>query len=356
MKLSLKKTYIAVLGLLMTATAHVQGQQYYGPAGEYDSYGSYGSFGGDCCDYDQCSNRVDLSRWFIEAEYLYFRSSLCGLEPAFGRTAIDVSFTDPVTTVITERHREPDWEWDSGYRVGIGYSFGGCDNYDIQLYYTHVNGRAKPHHHHRDGSSSSSSSSSDEGFRNRGHWKLKYDVVDLTFGRRINYCQFMMRPFVGVRFAEIDQKLHSRQVAVVTSGGAEGTIITELNQKEKFHAVAPEVGLETEWGFCDCWSIYADFAFAPYYGDVKARNNDTDLSTGAVTLHRFHAKRCFNSVATDSAFGIRWNTAFGGCGCNNMTFGLKLGVEAHRIYDFSDLGSDGTLTMVGGTVSAILGF
>jgi hypothetical protein len=335
MTISLKKTYIAVLGVLLTATAHVQGY-YYGSASEYDA-NTYG----DCCDYnqDRCCDQVALPGWFIEAEYLYFRSSLCGLEPVFGETTIDIGTALPPTTVITERHREPHWEWDSGYRVGIGYSFGGCDNYDIQLYWTHINGRA---HHRRSG--------------DRGHWKLEYDVVDLTFGQRYQMCKFMVRPFVGVRFARIHQKLRSDLETTVTEGTLTSTLFEEIRQREHFDAVAPEVGVNTLWNFCGCWSVYGDFAFAPYYGHVHARSERTSTLPVAVTVRNLRAKRCFNSVATDSAFGIKWDTVFSGCGCSNMTFGLKLGIEAHRIYDFSDLGSDGTLTMVGGTVSAVLGF
>lgn len=338
-----KKMYAATVGLLMIAAAQVHG--YYNDSStEYNNGLDYGyqsnyETESDCCQPQCCCiNRDGESRWFIEAEALAFKSSLCGLESVFGNTALDIT-TDgtTVTTTATETHREPRFRWNAGYRIGAGY-ITGCENYDVQLYWTHFQNHPEKRR------------------CNRGDWRLKYDVVDLTFGRRFSSGCWEFRPYIGVRFARIDQRLRARLRSTVTTGGIVSLGSSRLNHRERFYGVAPEIGIDAMWKLCGCWSVYGDFALATYYGHVRGRGSDTDAFTGTVTNRNFRSRRCFNSIETDAKVGVAWDTRFDSCGCNDLTFMLKVGLEQHRIYDFSDFGSDGTLSLSGFAVSGVLGF
>lgn len=339
-----KKMCATTLGLLVIAAGQVHG--YINDSSGYCNNGmDYGyqedfNRGSDCCKPQCCTNREWQPRWFIEAEALAFRPSLCGLESVFGNTAIDISTTGTVTTTTaTERHREPRYRWNAGYRIGAGYMMGcGCDNYDIQLYWTHFNNNTNKRR------------------CNRERWKLKYDVVDLTFGRGFKAGCWEFRPYIGVRFARIDQRLHARLRTTITTSGIASLVTSRIHHKENFYGVAPEIGIDTKWNLCGCWSVYGDFALATYYGHVRGSGTDSDTFTTTVSNRNFKSRRCFNSVATDAKVGVAWDTIFSGCGCNNMSFTLKVGLEQHRIYDFSDFGSDGTLSLSGFAVSGVLGF
>lgn len=287
----------------------------------------------DCCE-DQCPGLT------IEADLLYWRPELCGLESAFGDTTIatTVSSNAITTTTVTENDKEPHSKWSAGFRVGADLTFN-CADVDLQ--WTHFDGHAN----FREGAQ-------------HGHWKIKYDAIDLTFGRNFNILScFDIKPYIGVRGVCIHQKLKSHLQTLFTSTLiGSNTVLTDMDDKEDFWGVGPQLGFEADWKLgCD-FSLYGSFAVVTYYGDVKGKNFDTDTFTQTVSVCHGKKKHCFNNIATDAALGVRWDTCVSNCcGCDlNLMF--KLGVEQHRIYDFSDLGSDGTLSLDGGVFAAGFNF
>lgn len=297
-------------------------------------------FAGDPCSpcvptYNPCApacNPCGPCAFRLNAELLYWRPELCGLEGAFGNTTIATTVNDQAitTTTVTESDHEPHFKWNAGFRVGAGVTFN-C--LDIKLDWTHFNGHAK--------------------FRENtqhGRWDLKYDTIDLLFGRY--FCAgscFYVLPFIGVRGLEIHNKLKSHLETLFTSPLiGNNTVFTDKNDKEHFWGVAPQIGLKADWYLGCNLSLYGSFAILSYYGHVKGRNFDSDTFTHTVSVCNGKKKHCFNNLATDAAIGLRWDscsTCY--CGCN-MNFMIKLGLEQHRIYDFSSLGSDGTLGLDGG--------
>lgn len=307
-----KKIYVVITGMLIALTAQVNGA--------------------DCClpTYAQsvcCNQGAQFSVW---GELLYWRPELCGLEGAFGSTTIatEVSSDAITTTTVTESDEEPHSKWSPGFRVGACAQ---VDCFDVELEWTQFNGSA---HFNQD-----------EQF---GHWKIKYDVVDLTFGYSFwaTPC-FSVRPFIGVRGAKINQHLNSHLTTLFTALIGDSTVITDKADSEKFWGVGPELGFDVKWNlWCD-FSLYGSFDVVSYYGDVKGKNFDTDTFTTTVSVCNGNKKCCFNDIGTDAALGIRWDTSMD-CFCGCVDFMVKLGAEQHRIYDFSDLGSDGTLSLDGG--------
>lgn len=306
-----KKNYVAIIGMLIALTAQVNGMDHQ-PI---------------CCE-PRCSDTCKLN---FNVELLYWRPELCGLESVFGNTEIatTVDSNNITTTVVRESDKEPHFKWNTGFRVGADVAF---DCFDLELEWTHFDGRAK----FRENSQ-------------HGHWKIKYDVVDLTFGRR--FCVvpcFYLQPFIGVRGIQIHQKLKSHLETIFTSSAGTTTVFTDKHDKEDFWGVGPQLGLNADWYLGCNLSLYGSFAVVTYYGDVKSKNCDTDTFTRTVSVCNGRKKHCFNDVGTDAAIGIRWDESskcFSGCDVNFM---VKLGLEQHRIYDFSNLGSDGTLSLDGG--------
>lgn len=276
----------------------------------------------NCCAQD---------RWLgVRGELLYWRPELCGLEAAFGTTTIatDVSSNAITTTTVTESDEEPHSKWTPGFRVGAGGVF---NRFDVELDWTHFNGRANFHENEQG-----------------GHWKIKYDVIDLTFGRYIELtrCAYV-KPFIGVRGARIHQNLNSHLTTLFTALIGNNTVTTDKIDSEKFWGIGPELGFEADWKLGCNFSLYGSFAVVTYYGHVTGKNFDTDTFTTTVSVCNGHKKHCFNNIGTDIALGIRWDKSLD-CFCGCLDFTLRLGVEQHRIYDFSELGADGTLSLDGG--------
>lgn len=303
--------------------------------GYYDD-ADYNYYDNQCCD--QCCDPCQ-SQWAVWGDFLYWRPQLCGLEAAFGRTEILETEVDGVfITAIQEKHEEPHFKWSPGCRFGTSYLFN-CSEFDVAFEWTHFYGHARWH--------------KDE---QRGKWKIHYDQFDLTFGRRMALgCNFMLRPFVGVRGVDIHQKLRALLHTTIVADTGTTTVISTTEEKENFWGVAPEIGVNAEWFFGCNFSIYADLAVATYYGDVEGKHRDADFFSDAVFFRRVKTDRCFDTIATDAAIGISWDTCFCTCGCD-LDLTLRFGLEQHRIYNFSDLGADGDLGFDGGSVSIAVNF
>lgn len=318
-----KKKYATILSILMAMTAQVNGI--------------------DCNQSTYCEPRsCDTEKCTISfnAELLYWRPELCGLESAFGDTTIATTVNQNAitTTTVKESDKEPDFKWNTGFRVGADVAFN-C--FDVELTWTRFDGHAK--------------FSEDS---QHGHWNIKYDVVDLTLGR--GFCAtscFYLKPFIGLRSAQIHHRLKSHLETLFTSSLiGNNTVVTDKDDKEDFWGIGPQIGLNADWYLGCNFSLYGSFAVVTYYGDVKSKNFDTDTFTRTVSVCDGKKKHCFNNIATDAAIGIRWDsssTCF--CGCD-VNFMLKLGLEQHRIYDFSELGSDGNLSLDGGIFAVGISF
>ncbi len=348
----LKKTYLAVTGILISVAAQINADCCNPPPVSCEP-----TCAPSCCDEpcDRgpspcCAPVCRLSPYCgpncipapycrelnVRGELLYWVASLGGLEAAFGNTTIATSVAGGITTTtVTESDKEPNWQWRPGFRVGADYAFT-C--FDLEADWTHYIGRA---HYNKNGQ--------------HGGWKIKYDAIDLLFGRRccVAPC-FYFKPFIGVRGALIHQKLNSHLETLFTALIGNSTVTTDKNDKERFWGVGPELGVEADWYLGCNWSIYASFDFVTYYGQVKTTVSNTDTFTSTVSISNGTIRHRFNCIATDGSIGIRWDKAWPVASEVLLTF--KLGVEQHRIYDFSNLGSDGTLSMDGANFAASLGY
>jgi hypothetical protein len=300
-----------------------------------------------CCDptryRDICSDE-DKMEVLLKGELLVWRGALSGLEPAFGKTEITtVDQNQKLITTLEESDKKPNFSWKAGFRVGAEFLFERCFN--LETDWTHFHGYAG-HENQED---------------KHGHWRLHYDTIDLTLAHNFYPCRnFFLKPFIGLRGAFIDQKLESNIVTTKTDNtqieapATPETINTTIDDKEKFWGVGPELGIEADWYLGWDLSVYAMFDAIPYYGNVHTKNHDTDTLIKAQYINNVKKENCFNSIGTDGAIGIRWDKylCYSDCDLHLM---LKLGAEQHRIYEFSNLGADGSLSLDGAVFEAGIG-
>lgn len=354
-----KMGYITILSMLMALTAPVDGS-YYDPSiccqpNSYDSpaeglgYDYQPSYWGQglCCsenyNYYQpdCRSNCCNANCGIKfnADLLYWRPELCGLEGAFGDTTIatSVSSSAITTTTVTESDKEPHSKWNTGIRLGAEMA---TNCLDLELKWTHFDGKAKFREHTQ-----------------HGHWNINYNVIDLNLGH--SFCVascFHVKPYIGVRGAHIHQKLKSHLETLFTSTLiGDNTVFTDKDDKEDFWGIGPQLGIKANWAIGCNLSLYGNFDVVTYYGDVKRKNFDVDTFTSTVSVCDGKKKHCFSNIGTDAEIGIRWNSSTNFCGCC-LSIMIKLGLEQHRIYDFSELGSDGNLSLDGGVFGVGIGF
>jgi hypothetical protein len=320
-----RNKYIATLGILLAMTGDVSGIDYNESTTPQEScnYNSYNN----CNNYNDCG----CGAITLFGDALFWRPELCGLESAFGDTSIATTIDGGITTrAVNETDRKPHTRWNGGYRFGANL-LSNCT--ELELYWTHFNG--------------SSEFNQDPQF---GHWRLKYNTIDLTVGRYFCLDCFSVKPFIGLRAACIRQRLRSHLETFVTSDIAPSSIVfTDMDDREHFRGIGPQLGLAVDWYLGCNMRLFGSFAVVSYYGDCRGSNFDVDTFTATTSICNGHRRCCFNNIGTDAAIGIRGDytscNCFCGCDLNLM---FRLGLEQHRIYDFSDLGSDGNLSLDGG--------
>lgn len=267
---------------------------------------------------------------FVFADLLYWRAFESGLDTCFPVSACDEINSDGrVISNFKGKGRNPNFEWNPGFRVGVGYEFYAC-NWDIVATWTHFHSHA-----HYKGNYS----------QNKLGLHLDFNTVDVLGGYRLNLSPcFILWPFIGLRGAEIEQKLHI--------GGSSYSIsryeTNSLNQsdsisKQKFYGIGPMIGLGADWSIGCNFSIYADLSVSWLYGRNNVRFNELTYSTAGTNYCRTknHLQACL--AAADAGLGIQWQQ----CICRNIDLILELGLEHHRYFDFNRMGDCGDLCFDG---------
>jgi len=290
------------------------------------------------CYFNPCI-RDKKKEFLIKGDILYWVGSLCGLEGAFGKTTINSVGVDSYTTItLSQIDREPSFKWNPGFRIGAEL-LSCCLHLDT--YWTHFRGKGK----YKQGDQF-------------GKWKVKYDTLDLLFGYKFYPCSWIcLKPFIGARGAEIRQRLFSHLITTKIDLPTITTPTTDLNDKEHFWGIGPEFGIESNWYLGHRFSLFCTLDAVTYYGHVSGRYYDTDvfISLSTTNINNIEKKHCFNNLSTDATIGIRWDKYI--CTCDtDIHIMLKLGAEQHRIYDLSDLGADGSLSLDGVFAELGIGF
>lgn len=325
MAYSLRNMLTAISALLITSTGSVQGQA-----------STFNSNANDCCLPAACVS-CSCGQVFLDAEVLYLRAFEGGLSSVCDSTQINESVVDgTLISRLDGKNHDPDFRWNWGYRIGIGYEFADSDC-GIGAYWTHYDSNSHSNNHQH------------------GHsWKINFDAVDVLFGCdcECGSC-FVVIPYAGLKYATIDQHLHSHFVS--TFKGVTGPVdrtISKGHLKEDFWGVGPELGVEGDWDVGCGFSLYGDISVSILYGTFHVRSNQTDVLTTVTNVNhlRKHTQAC--QTVLDVAFGVRWQT----CICNGIILGLQLGLEDHRYFNLNQFCGYGDLSLDGVSFGVTLAF
>ena len=130
--------------------------------------------------------------------------------------------------------------------------------------------------------------------------------------------------------------------------------ITEQHHKEDFKGLGPKIGVKGDYTLGCNLGLYADVAIGLIYGRFHIQVNDFETipdptDSSAICTNR-HVNAC--QAVVDAAIGIQWKYSF----CDGMAALVKLGLEHHRYFNQTHLGSYGDLCFDGATLSLGLQF
>lgn len=297
-----------------------------------------------CCPEPVCCEE-SFGNFFLRGDLLYWTSHISNQEGDFGRSDVSQSLTDCVlTTRVCESNKDPHWKWRAGYRIAAGYQLP-CSDMEFAAMWTHFEPNGSKHHDDECDDSS--------GGRNR----LKFNQVDIVALYNIKKCPSLtLRPFLGVRLAEIKNHIDVNHVNELILPTAVATETRSLFNKQRFRGVGPVFGINGDWDVMCGFGAYGTIAAAVLYADYNIRGCSSDIFTAPIsneifTSSRRHLHQFVWNV--DLALGVRWQT----CLCESLYLSLKLGFEHHQYFEFNRLGcNNGDLTFDGGVFSVGLAY
>ncbi|HEY2811548.1 MAG TPA: Lpg1974 family pore-forming outer membrane protein [Rhabdochlamydiaceae bacterium] len=323
-------------------------------------------------DYKRAANPPLISSRsaFIEGDVLFWQARETGLEYLIDAVQPSSSFLPKEFDI-----KAPEFEWDFGSRVGLGYNPGwdGCDLFvQWTRFFTdaHDNGllTASPNQ-------SFFSPWSNPNFtifpvaqiiEAEAHWKLHFDTIDLELGRAFFMTKFLvLRPFIGPSSIWINQryKLEYEANGIIAR---RRVFKDRIKLKNFFFGLGARAGGEMNFHFTTALSLMAKGALAIYAGkfdvDRKEKMQNTLNTTTFDIDDNFRAGR----AATTLAMGFRWEHFTSKKWyvraelCYDIQFFFKQNQFIRDMAPFnknSDFLSDkGDLSLHGGSFSLTLGF
>lgn len=265
-------------------------------------------------------------------------------------------------TSFSVAEQQYDWTW--GVRVDAGYAMG-HDGWDLQAKWTwlkpsHTNDRsvgAPLGGSHGFFSPIAPVSPTNDPFVSvhsgalNSHRRLLMNTGDLDLGREFFISKWLvLRPCVGARgiWIKRDLTVEAINILAVPTGLSSRTTKISTHTSGSYSAGGIYVGLNTQWGFGDGWSLFGEFDQALVYGRNSVSSYEVDHTSTGNKYTRAAVSDKWNTVRgiTDLAVGLRWDYLF-----DNDRYRLRIqGAWEEHLFsnlDVNNFGRNGDLAVTG---------
>lgn len=316
------------------------------------------------------------SGWITSVDFLYWRADEEGTE-----YVTQFSSTDVISN-SNSKISKPTIKWEPGFKLGIGYTFGSQDFWDLFFRWTYLN-------------SHQTNSHSGEGIQDQSGdgivdtlqpwwvpalvgqfakdasvaWDLRYNVFDLELGRDYFVSRTLsLRPHVGLRGAAIFQNYHAKYTGILVPENEDPAILFPSGYKttNDFGGIGVRAGTKLQWNFTRHWAIVGSFSGSLLYGHFDIKNSMTGISSDHSVLSKTEQELSKIAPNLEASLGFAWDLFFG----QNRHVSLMLAYEFSEwfsqnqmnnaaIYDNSlnnqkgvttRINSQGDLSLQGGTL------
>lgn len=268
---------------------------------------------------------VDGYNLFLTGDLLYWKGEENGLTYALKSDVPNGNLLSGKTDF-----KDPDFEWDIGFRIGLGYNIP-HDNWDLYANWTHFNTGAH---------GSVNAERDDQLFpvwalpagplnthaisRAKSFWKLSLNTLDVELGKEYYVGKSLsLRPHLDLRTAWIDQHF------TVDYENPPNHFEDQVSMKNDYWGIGPRLGLNLQWWLSKSFSIEGGGAVSLVYGDFSIHQREEVKKApddGIHLRHHLHITRAM----TDLGLFIAWDHMFFH---NQFHLGVKLGWEQHIIFE-----------------------
>lgn len=241
------------------------------------------------------------------------------------------------TTIRDGEVKHPHFNWDWGFRLGLGYKLP-HDKWDLFVNYTYLRGRASGHESDSDDvifpmwASGFNFSGPGTFFADqaKARWHMTLNMGDVELGRNCFVSKWLsIRPFVGIRGLVIDQDYHVDYFGGTVAPADEDQIQLDTD----FWGVGIRMGFNSLWGLGKGIGIYSNGSASLLSGhfDVDEREK-----LEKADRHLLNVDRDVNNVVVtaDLALGLQWDYMFSK---DRYHFGIKFGWEFNMFFDQNQL-------------------
>lgn len=289
----------------------------------------------------------------FDLEFLWLRAVEDGLEYAF---EINRNNGNP-----TYSPKGQDFQFDPGFRVGLGYNFG-YDGWDLHLgymwHYTHPNTSINGQYVDGRGTVGwlltilpvNDGSLAYLGYESaKSNWQNQFNAWDLDLGRNFYVGKHLaVKPTLGLKATIIRQHLHLFFNQTDRRDPQQNNQYDiEWNEvrsrfKSRFWGVGPKVGFSGEWELGSGFSLMGQFHTAALYGEstrkadilaIAVADRVDDPSEVGLNQGGYLSSDAYRlRMMAHTAIGLEWSRCF----WNWMNFQIHLGWEAEYWWNQMD--------------------
>lgn len=246
---------------------------------------------------------------------------------------------DAVLVQISEEFRivDPCFKYKPGFRIGLGYELP-CCNWNLHLAWTRL-------HEKRCSRVADDAQGifpltvpvstifgfigmdvSEFGFASRAasRWDFEFDTLDIDIGSHCACACLNVRPFVGVKLANIKQ---NQRIAYFGFAIDPETIINVRNYKKNhFEAAGLSIGVDSSWTFWERLSLTSGIGAALMCGKINACTTPrVSQDENFITVRTKSSKKCRVRPTVNANIGLSWEPCV--CDCFQLQLGVAYEVQ-----------------------------
>ncbi|MCB1109860.1 MAG: hypothetical protein KDK64_02675 [Chlamydiia bacterium] len=210
---------------------------------------------------------------FITGDFIYWTARADNL--AYIKTGVG----NAVTSVGKGSAKYPNWDWNPGFKAGIGLNLP-HDSWNVYAEYTWFYSSASGTTRARGNGMlptwdianiTSFSIRPDTITQAQGEWDIHFYAIDVSLGRNFFISRFLtLRPFVGFKGSWIDQDYKVRYALENLST----TTSLRMENDQDFWGVGLCSGIETAWHIDPSWSLYGNLALSALWSQFEVHRKD----------------------------------------------------------------------------------
>lgn len=245
---------------------------------------------------------------FLTGDFIYWTARMDGL--SFAASGLG----NQQTNVAPGHLYDPNWKWDSGFKVGLGHNLP-HDQWDIYLEYTWIESRADrtitgntidPKWNVSDLESFISRSLLPNAIESaKGNWSLRFNVIDLELRRNFYVSPYLsLRPYIGMKTTWQDINYQVTYQTRFTDQISKSRL--HMENDADFWGIGMRTGTDTTWHIDSVFSIYGSFAISALWSQYETVREDKRLDSNSpypnptpelnTEINTYHTQKDFHTL------------------------------------------------------------